>query len=223
MAEGRVAQGHYLKAIRRLTEESVKLCPNRWWPQLFLCGYRANHVGRVAPDVDPGEVRDLFEKYLPDQLFEKLLQHAEEGQHAYTYAPRWRQRAKTAPSALQHINEVWRTAWVDTSLARTFTWPPDCMTYMDLAEISCYPLSRVPKCSTATGLPTGKGRLIADLSWEGDDGWSINSLTMLSVYGSFNMLRHADIARSVLSLAYWFPLVQLVMCKEDVSGAFRRK
>ena len=108
-------------------------------------------------------------------------------------------------------------------MGRTFTWPPDCMKYMDVAEVSCYPLSRVPKCSTATGLPTGKGRLIADLSWEGDDGWSTNGLTMLSVYGSFNMPRHADIARTVLSLAFWFPWVQLLMCKEDVSGAFRRK
>ena len=145
VAEDRAAQGQYLKHIRNLTEACYKLCPNRWWPQLFLSAYRADHVGRSAPDVYPEEVRDLFEEYLPPVLFEKLLQHATEGQHAYTYAPRWRQRSKTAPSAMQHINEVWRTAWSDTSLARTFTFPPDCMKYMDVAEISCYPLSRVPK------------------------------------------------------------------------------
>jgi len=130
VAEDRKAQGSYLKAIRRLTEECFKRCPNRWWPQLFLTAYRADHAGRAAPDVYPEEVRVTFQKYLPPDLFEKLMEHAVEGQHAYTYAPRWRQRAKTAPSAMQHINEVWRTAWLDTSLARTFTWPPDCMKYM---------------------------------------------------------------------------------------------
>ena len=78
-------------------------------------------------------------------------------------------------------------------------------------------MARVPKHSTATGLPTGKGRLIADLSWTGRVGVSINGITLLAMYGTYEMPRHKDVARDVLLMRYWFPApVKLFVCKGDV-------
>ena len=93
---------------------------------------------------------------------------------------------------------------------------------MDLAEMEGFPLLRIPKKCSATGKATGKGRLIANLSYEYEGG-SINTATIKELYGNFSMPVHADIARDILMYRQWFPGVPMGLVKLDVARAFRRK
>ena len=120
-------------------------------------------------------------------------------------------------------DEIWRTVWTDAAYESTFVFGPECKQAMDLANMQGYPLHRIPKRDTATGQPTGKGRLIADLSFENKEGHSINSMTLIDLYDKFRMPTHADIARDIMLLRHWFPKLDIVISKLDVARAFRQK
>ena len=91
--------------------------------------------------------------------------------------------APVTPSARQFKDEMWRTMWGDVVHKSTFVFGPECLPHMTLAKVQGYALHRIPKKSTVTGLPTGKDRLIADLSYENAQGVIINSLTWVEWYG----------------------------------------
>ena len=83
---------------------------------------------------------------------------------------------------------------------------PECLVHMRLAEVQGYALHRVPKKSTATGAPTGAFRLIANLSHCDKEGHStcMNNMTDVDYYGKFKMVKHSDIAQSVLVMRRMF-------------------
>ena len=70
---------------------------------------------------------------------------------------------------------------------------PECLPAMDAGEIMCHPNARVPKNDTATGEPTGKGRLIAikaDVL-----KWLSRNQSVERPFGTYNLSRHREIAR----------------------------
>jgi hypothetical protein len=70
---------------------------------------------------------------------------------------------------------------------------------MDAGEIMCHPNARVPKNDTATGEPTGKGRLITHLSFQPIKAdvlkWLIRNQSVERPFGTYNLSRHREIAR----------------------------
>ena len=216
-------QKTYLKASNKLCQASVKLCNNKWWPQLFIAAFRASHPGRVDPDVDPIAMKAAFEGLISEEVLKTIVQQATTGEEIYLTGWPESSWAPESATAKEFAREIWSSIWKDASFASSFVFGPECLPHMALAEIQGYALHRVPKRSTATGLETGAGRLIADLSHKDKRGHSINSMTDAGLYGNFKMARHADIAQSVLTLRAWFPKKRIVIAKLDVARAFRRK
>ena len=164
-----------------------------------------------------------FEGLIDADLLEEIIRQATVGQEIHMHQNTEASWAKETPTVKEFLEEIWRTIWIDVAHQSSFVFGPECLKYMILAKIQGYALHRIPKKSTVTGLPTGKGRLIADLSHEDKDGYSINSLTWAELYGTFHMARHSDIARQVLLLRSWFPELIILIIKFDASRAFRRK
>ena len=216
-------QQTYLKASNKLCQASVKLCNNKWWPQLFIASFRASHPGRVDPDVDPVAMKAAFKGLISEAVLEHIVHQATTGEEVYLTGQPESSWAPESATAKEFAREIWSSIWKDASFASSFVFGPDCLPHMALAEVQGYALHRVPKRSTATGLETGAGRLIADLSHKDKRGLSINSMTDAVLYGNFKMARHADIALSVLTLRAWFPKKRIVIAKLDVARAFRRK
>ena len=216
-------QKTYLKASNKLCQASVKLCNNKWWPQLFIAAFRASHPGRVDPDVDPVAMEKAFKGLISEAVLEHIVHQATTGEEIYLTGQPESSWAPESATAKEFAREIWSSIWKDASFASSFVFGPDCLPHMALAEVQGYALHRVPKRSTATGLETGAGRLIADLSHKDKRGLSINSMTDAVLYGNFKMARHADIALSVLTLRAWFPKKRIVIAKLDVARAFRRK
>ena len=92
---------------------------------------------------------------------------------------------------------------------------PECLGHMRIAEVQGYALHRVPKRSTATGAPTGAFRLIANLSHCDKEGHSMNNMTDVDYYGKFKMVKHSDIAQSVLLVRSMFGKVDVEISKWD--------
>ena len=216
-------QGAYLVASNSLCHAAVALCNNNRWPQLFLAAYRASHPGRVNPLVDPTALRQAFEGLIDDTVLRTIVAQATEGQEVYLSRPKQSGWPRETPTAKMYKDEIWRTVWTDAAYESTFVFGPECKQAMDLANMQGYPLHRIPKRDTATGQPTGKGRLIADLSFENKEGHSINSMTLIDLYDKFRMPTHADIARDIMLLRHWFPKLDIVISKLDVARAFRQK
>jgi hypothetical protein len=193
-------QKTYLKASNKLCQASVKLCNNKWRPQLFIAAFRASHPGRVDPDVDPIAMKAAFEGLISEEVLKTIVQQATTGEEIYLTGWPESSWAPESATAKEFAREIWSSIWKDASFASSFVFGPECLPHMALAEIQGYALHRVPKRSTATGLETGAGRLIADLSHKDKRGHSINSMTDAGLYGNFKMARHADIAQSVLTL-----------------------
>ena len=78
---------------------------------------------------------------------------------------RVRFRGKMLPSCKGFEREIAAQNWVDASRGQVVIAGPECLPAMDAGEIMCHPNARVPKNDTATGEPTGKGRLIAQFSF----------------------------------------------------------
>ena len=215
-------QQHYLEVVTELCHKTVRLCNNEWWPQLFLYAYRATHPGRVTASVDPEAIRRGFRGLIDPDLLEDIVLQAESGLDIHLHQQPTASRAPVTSSARQFKDGIWRSMWVDVANGSTFVFGPECGPYMKLARVQGYALHRIPKKSTVTGLPTGKGRLIADLSYENAQGVSINSLTWIEWYGNFRMAQHSDVAQMVLALRCWFPKAEVELAKYDVANAFRR-
>ena len=70
---------------------------------------------------------------------------------------------------------------------------------MDAGEIMCHPNARVPKNDTATGVATGKGRLIAHLSFQPIKAdvlkWLSRNQSVEKPFGTCNLAKHKDIAK----------------------------
>ena len=216
-------QKTYLKASNSLCQASVRLCNNKWWPQLFIAAFRASHPGRVDPDVDPIAMKAAFKGLINEEVLKTIVHQATTGEEIYLTGWPESSWAPESATAKEFAREIWSSIWKDASFASSFVFGPECLPHMALAEVQGYALHRVPKRSTATGLETGAGRLIADLSHKDKRGHSINSMTDTGLYGNFKMARHADIAQSVLTLRAWFPRKRIVIAKLDVARAFRRK
>ena len=73
------------------------------------------------------------------------------------------------------------------------------MPAMDAGELLCHPNAGVPKNDTATGVATGKGRLIAHLSLQPIIAdvlkWPSRNQSVERPFGTYNLARHRDIAR----------------------------
>ena len=81
-------------------------------------------------------------------------------------------------------------------------FPPESIMLMNDANIQCSPTARVPKKSPRTGeiLPH-KARIISNCSWRGRIAlFSVNENIIMDFLGTFDMPRHADIARINLFL-----------------------
>jgi hypothetical protein len=76
-------QKTYLKASNKLCQASVKLCNNKWWPQLFIAAFRASHPGRVDPDVDPIAMKAAFEGLISEEVLKTIVQQATTGEEIY--------------------------------------------------------------------------------------------------------------------------------------------
>jgi hypothetical protein len=216
-------QSDYLKATRRMCLATVKLCDSHWWPQLFIAAYRSTHPGRAHPLVDPEVLKGAFKGLISDNVLHVIVAQATKGQEVYLSRPTVSSWPNETPTARMFKEEIWRTVWIDVAYGSTFVFGPDCQAAMTLARMQGYPLHRIPKRDTATGLPTGKGRLVSDLSYVSEHGFSINSVTLLGLYDKFHMPRHSDIARDILVLRHWFPRLKILIAKLDVARAFRQK
>ena len=177
----------------------------------------------MDPDVDPIAMEAAFKGLVSDQVLKTIVHQATTGEEIYLTGWPESSWAPESATAKEFAREIWTSIWKDASFASSFVFGPECLPHMALAEVQGYALHRVPKRSTATGLETGAGRLIADLSHKDRRGHSINSMTDVGLYGNFKMARHADIAQSVLTLRAWFPKKRIVIAKLDVARAFRRK
>ena len=222
-AEKERLQKSYLWAANRLCHASVKLCNNRWWPQLFITAFRASHPGRVDSDVDPVAMEAVFKGLVSTEVLRTIVYQATTGEEIYLNKWPTGSWARESATAKEFKREIWSSIWKDAAFGSTFVFGSECLRHMALAEVQGYALHRVPKKNTATGLPTGAGRLIADLSHCNAEGYSINSMTEVDLYSKFKMARHADIAQSILVLRRWFPNKRIVIAKLDVARAFRRK
>ena len=199
------------------------MCDSSRWPQLFLEAYRASHPERANPLVDPTALRQAFEGLIDDTVLRTVIAQATEGQEVYLNRPTQSSWPRETPTAKMYKDEIWRTVWTDAAYESTFVFGPECFRAMNLANMQGYPLHRIPKRDTATGQPTGKGRLIADLSFANENGHSINSTTLIDLYDKFRMPSHADVARDILLLRHWFPKLAILISKLDVARAFRQK
>ena len=191
-------QAAYLKASTGLWHASVATSNNRWWPQLFIAAYRAPHPGHVHPHVDPQQVQQAFEGLIDPEVLRVIVAQASEGQEIYLNRLPEAGWPEVTPTARMFGDEIERTIWVEAAHGSTFVFSSKCLAAMNVAQMQGYPLYRIPEKDTSTGAPTGKGRLIADLSAPNAAGHSINSMTLLAHYGTFGMPRHADVARAVL-------------------------
>ena len=218
-----VLQKAYLKASNALCHASVRLCKNRWWPQLFLTAFRASHQGRVDPEVDPEAMKAVFEGLIPSEVLRTIVNQATRGEEVYLLRRPAHSWAQESPSVKEFRREIWASIWKDTAYGSTFVFGPECLVHMRLAEVQGYALHRVPKKSTATGAPTGAFRLIANLSHCDKEGHSMNNMTDVDYYGKFKMVKHSDIAQSVLVMRRMFRRIKLEISKWDTSRAFKRK
>ena len=218
-----VLQKAYLKASNALCHASVRLCKNRWWPQLFLTAFRSSHQGRVDPEVDPEAMKAVFEGLIPSEVLRTIVNQATRGEEVYLLRRPVHSWAQESPSVKEFKREIWASIWKDTAYGSTFVFGPECLVHMRLAEVQGYALHRVPKKSTATGAPTGAFRLIANLSHCDKEGHSMNNMTDVDYYGKFKMVKHSDIAQSVLVMRRMFRRTKLEISKWDTSRAFKRK
>ncbi len=120
---------------------------------------------------------------------------------------------RETPTAKMYKGEIWRTVWTDAAYESTFVFRLECLKAMNLANMQGYPLHRIPKRDTATGQPTGKGRVITDLPFANENGHSINPTTLIDLYEKFRMPSHADVARDILLLRHWFPKLAMLISK----------
>ena len=76
-------QKSYLWASNRLCHASVKLCNNRWGPQLFITAFRASHPGRVDPAVDPVAMEAVLKGLVSTEVLWTIVYQATTGEEIY--------------------------------------------------------------------------------------------------------------------------------------------
>ena len=203
LAADRCLQQKYL----RNTEVWVYLCleaaelvgGKHEWPPLLEASIR-DGTGTFTGEVDLNHLKDYFARGVvsPEQI-DLMVEQVVKGQALNFRERRVRFRGKNLPSCKGFEREIAAQNWVDASRGQVVIAGPECLPAMDAGEIMCHPNARVPKNDTATGEPTGKGRLIAHLSFQPIKAdvlkWLSRNQSVERPFGTYNLSRHREVAR----------------------------
>jgi hypothetical protein len=134
------------------------------WPPLLEASIR-DGTGSFTGEVELTHLQEYFKKTaVPPEQVELMVTQVVKGQSLKFRERRVRFRGKMLPSCKGYEREIAAQNWLDASRGQVVIAGPECLPAMDAGEIMCHPNARVPKNDTATGVATGKGRLIAHLS-----------------------------------------------------------
>ena len=151
-------------------------------------------------EVELTHLQEYFKKTaVPPEQVELMVAQVVKGQSLKFRERRVRFRGKNLPSCKGYEREIAAQNWLDASRGQVVIAGPECLPAMDAGEIMCHPNARVPKNDTATGVATGKGRLIAHLSFQPIKAdvlkWLSRNQSVERPFGTYNLARHKDIAR----------------------------
>ena len=169
------------------------------WPPLLEASIR-DGTGSFTGEVELTHLREYFTRGVvsPEQV-DLMVNQVVKGQALKFRERRVRFRGKMLPSCKGYEREIAAQNWLDASRGQVIIAGPQCLPAMDAGEIMCHPNARVPKNDTATGTPTGKGRLIAHLSFQPIKAdvlkWLSRNQSVERPFGTYNLARHKDIAR----------------------------
>ena len=229
LAQSRNLQSKYLRitdAWAFATCEAAELAGDASsWPPFVEASIRDAQLC-IDERVDIQRMEEFFSRFgVPKEQVNVMLEQVTSGQVLKFREPRSRVRGKMLPSAQAHLREIAAQHWVDASRGHGVIFSPRTLALMTVARVMCYPIARVPKHSTSTGLATGKGRVIAHLSYRPVFKKFMRLLSkndsVEAPFGTYKLGRHPDIAREVL---YWrsSELGQaLAACKVDGNYYFR--
>ena len=151
-------------------------------------------------EVELTHLQEYFRKTaVPPEQVELMVTQVVKGQSLKFRERRVRFRGKMLPSCKGYEREIAAQNWLDASRGQVVIAGPECLPAMDAGEIVCHLNARVPKNDTATGVATGKGRLIAHLSFQPIKAdvlkWLSRNQSVERPFGTYNLARHKDIAR----------------------------
>ena len=169
------------------------------WPPLLEASIR-DGTSSFTGEVELTHLQEYFKKTaVPPEQVELMVTQVVKGQSLKFRERRVRFRGKMLPSCKGYEREIAAQNWLDASRGQVVIAGPECLPAMDAGEIMCHPNARVPKNDTATGVATGKGRLIAHLSFQPIKAdvlkWLSRNQSVERPFGTYNLARHKDIAR----------------------------
>ena len=169
------------------------------WPPLLEASIR-DGTDSFTGEVELTHLQEYFRKTaVPPEQVELMVNQVVKGQSLKFRERRVRFRGKMLPSCKGYEREIAAQNWLDASRGQVIIAGPECLPAMDAGEIMCHPNARVPKNDTATGIATGKGRLIAHLSFQPIKAdvlkWLSRNQSVERPFGTYNLARHKDIAR----------------------------
>ena len=169
------------------------------WPPLLEASIR-DGTGNFTGEVELTHLQEYFRKTaVPPEQVELMVAQVVKGQALKFREQRVRFRGRMLPSCKGYEREIAAQNWLDASRGQVVITGPECLPAMDAGEIMCHPNARVPKNDTATGVATGKGRLIAHLSFQPIKAdvlkWLSRNQSVKRPFGTYNLARHKDIAR----------------------------
>ena len=157
-------------------------------------------IGGIDHSVDLRELTDYFSKMnVPPNKVDLMVEQVVNGQSLKFRERRVRLRGKMLPSCKGFERSIAAQNWVDAGRRQTIIGGPETLPAMAEGESMCHPNGRVEKRNTATGEPTGKGRLIAQLSFQHVKCDALMFMSRIQSierpFGTYNLAHHRDIAR----------------------------